>query len=57
MNNEIYLNSVTVTESMNNDFVDTMNNVGKDMSPFMQLFWQEQEKCHSKWHKIPSHDN
>ena len=44
MNNEIYLNSVNVTESMNNDLVDIMNNVGKDISPFMQLFWQEQKK-------------
>ena len=40
MNNEIYLNSVNVTESMNNDLVDIMNNVGKDIS----LFWQEQKK-------------
>ena len=44
MNSEIYLNSVNVTESMNNDLVDIMNNVGKDISPFMQLFWQEQKK-------------
>ena len=44
MNNKIYLNSVNVTESMNNDLVDIMNNVGKDISPFMQLFWQEQKK-------------
>ena len=32
MNNEIYLNSVNVTESMNNDLVDIMNNVGKDIT-------------------------
>ena len=44
MNNEIFLNSVNVTESMNNDLVDIMSNVGKDISPFMQLFWQEQKK-------------
>ena len=44
MNNEIYLNSVNVTESMNNDLVDITSNVGKDISPFMQLFWQEQKK-------------
>ena len=43
MNNEIYLNSVNVTESMNNDLIDIMNNVGKDIPPFMQLFWQEQK--------------
>ena len=43
MNNEIYLNSVNVTESMNNDLVDIMSNVGKDISSFMQLFWQEQK--------------
>ena len=44
MNNEIYLNSENVTESMNNDLVDIMNNGGKDISPFMQLFWQGQKK-------------
>ena len=47
MNNEIYLNSVNVTESMSYDLVDIMNNVGNDISPFMQLFWQEQKKSHS----------
>ena len=43
MNNEIYLNIVIVTESMNNDLVD-MSNVEKDISPYMQLFLQEQKK-------------
>ena len=31
MNNEIDLNSVNVTESMNTDLVDIMSNVGKDI--------------------------
>ena len=37
--------SVKVTDSFNNDIVSIMGTLGKEVSPFMQLFWEQQKNA------------
>ena len=36
---------VKVNKSFNDDIISTMGTVGKEISPFMQLFWEQQKKA------------
>ena len=60
MQQEITRSSVEVDPELKGDFLEILNNASDNMTPFLQLFWQEQKKLSSKiklWSKIPSNDN
>ena len=42
---ELHKSSIPVNESLDKDILHIMYQKGKDMSPFMQLFWEEQKKA------------
>ena len=42
---ELHKSSIPVNESLDKDILHIMCQKGKDMSPFMQLFWEEQKKA------------
>ena len=46
---EIEKASVKVDDQMSNDVVSILSNVNsKEMTPFVQLFWQQQKKCYKQ---------
>ena len=48
MQMEIKSSSVNVTEDVSRDILNIISQRGKDMSPFMQLFWEQQKKAFSR---------
>ena len=42
---ELHKSSIPVNESLDKDILYIMCQKGKDMSPFMQLCWEEQKKA------------
>ncbi|XP_065068883.1 uncharacterized protein LOC135694124 [Rhopilema esculentum] len=47
MRSELAANSVSIENEMNNDFLSIIDNGYTEMTPFMQLFWQEQKRLFS----------
>ena len=52
--------TIAVDDEMGNDVVSISSNVSnKEMTPFMQLFWQQQKNAANKYQRdsLPSNDN
>ena len=47
MRNELANSSVEIDHEMSNDFVKILSNAGENMTPFMNLFWQQQKQLFS----------
>ena len=47
MQSEIKSASIGVTKDFSNDILNIISQKGKNMSPFMQLFWEQQKKAFS----------
>ena len=45
---ELEAASQEVSKDLNNDILSIMSDQGRNMSPFMQLFWQEQKKAQTR---------
>lgn len=45
--NELANSSVEIDHEMSNDFVKILSNAGENMTPFMNLFWQQQKQLFS----------
>ena len=47
MRNELANSSVKIDHEMSNDFVKILSNAGENLTPFMNLFWQQQKQLFS----------
>ena len=47
MKNELLKSSVEIDHQLSNDFVKILSNADENMTPFMNLFWQQQQKLFS----------
>ena len=45
MREELYKSSIVVDDSLDKDILTIMSEQGRELTPFMQLFWQEQKKA------------
>ena len=48
MREELHKSSVPVDDTLDKDILKIMSDQGREMTPFMQLFWQEQKKAFSR---------
>ena len=51
MREELYKSSIVVDDSLDKDILTIMSEQSREMTPFMQLFWQDQKR-HLKYRRM-----